>query len=176
MKLTWFGGTTLRIHIGGLILVVDAASAPGGIDPAELVSGADRVFGLVAGDAGLPSGDLESWKAPRVSPLDADAPEAVILGGAPGVVLVHVDGERPLLLASGELPPLGRWAQEAMVVLLGDSESITRRGQRLLEQQPPKLVAIAASESAVDMAVPALAGRLDGTGLVALEAGLGLEV
>src|SRR5688572_25230654 len=28
MKLTWFGGTTLRIHMGGKILLCDAAGAP----------------------------------------------------------------------------------------------------------------------------------------------------
>ncbi|MCS6762366.1 MAG: hypothetical protein MO846_10665 [Candidatus Devosia symbiotica] len=39
MKLIWFGGTMVRIHIGGVILVLD----PAGIDGAELVSGADIV-------------------------------------------------------------------------------------------------------------------------------------
>jgi L-ascorbate metabolism protein UlaG (beta-lactamase superfamily) len=45
MKLTWFGGTTLRIHIGGQILVSDPAYAPAAVEEAELVSGANRTFG-----------------------------------------------------------------------------------------------------------------------------------
>ena len=28
MKLTWFGGTTLRVYVGGAIVVVDADGAP----------------------------------------------------------------------------------------------------------------------------------------------------
>lgn len=39
MKLTWFGGTTLRIYIGGQILVADAPP-----DAGEIISGADRLF------------------------------------------------------------------------------------------------------------------------------------
>lgn len=48
MKLTWFGGATVRIHIGGSRSVCNPA-AIGGADPDELVSGADRVFALDGG-------------------------------------------------------------------------------------------------------------------------------
>ena len=39
MKLTWFGGTTLRVYLGGAIIVVDADEA--------------REFGDVLRDTGL---------------------------------------------------------------------------------------------------------------------------
>ena len=177
MKLTWFGGTTIRIHLGGLILVADAAMAPTWIDQAELVSGANRVFDLASKKVALPTIDLSTWKAPRVRPLDAAAAEPTIVCGSPSVVLVHMDGERPLLLVAGELPQLGgRWIDEAVVVLLGNGAAISRRGGTLLDEHPPKLIAIAAPEPDVDFAVHALAGRLDGAGLMALEPGLGVEV
>ena len=43
MKLTWFAGSTIRIHIGGRILVADPAGISG-VDAEELVSGADLTF------------------------------------------------------------------------------------------------------------------------------------
>ncbi len=57
MKLTWFGGTTMRLHIGGAMLVVDADGAPAQIDHTELLSGADRAFAL---DEDLPAVDPAS--------------------------------------------------------------------------------------------------------------------
>ena len=45
MKLTWFGGTALRVYIGGDIVVVDADAAPQGIDRGELLAGADKIAG-----------------------------------------------------------------------------------------------------------------------------------
>lgn len=53
MKLTWFGGTTIRIYIGGQIFVVDPQLAPDDIDRAEAVSGADRVLRLAGADEAL---------------------------------------------------------------------------------------------------------------------------
>lgn len=176
MKLTWFGATTLRIHIGGLILVADAAGVPAGIDRAELVSGADSVFLLGEPDESLGSVDLAAWKAPKVRPLDAGPAQAEILRGATGAVLVHVDGERPLLLLAGPPPALGRWIRDAVVVLLGSADQLVARGTALLEREPPKLLALAAGEAALDQAIPALRPLLDDTALVALEPRLGLEL
>ena len=176
MKLTWFGGTTLRVHIGGLILVVDGAAAPVGIDAAELVSGADRVFGLVQAGDSLPSVDLAVWKAPRIRPLDAGPALATVLRVRDGIVLVHVDRERPLLLVAGELPPLGRWIADAVVVLFGSADQLTARGTELLVGPGPRLLVLAAGESELDVAIPALRPHLEDTGLVALEPRLGLEL
>jgi hypothetical protein len=176
MKLTWFGGTTIRIHVGGCILVADASLAPPGIDPAELVSGADRAFGLAISSDSPAMVDLKTWVPPRIRPLDAGAPEATILGASPGVILVHANGERPLLLVAGELPALGRWARDAVLVLFGSSDQLAGRGQDALRQEAPFLLALAAAESELDAAVSALRPHLDATALAALEPGLGLEI
>lgn len=177
MKLTWFGGTTLRMHIGGAILALDAAGAPAGIDAAELVSGADRV--IAAFGAGLTTIESRTWKPRRPQRLldSDDAPVAVEawLAG-PGAVLIDAVGEPPLLLVRDELPPLGRWAESAVVVLFGAEEQLVTLGQAALAAATPRLLALAGDEPAIDMAIPALRDRLDGTGLVALEAGLALEV
>ena len=177
MKLTWFGGTTIRIHIGGAILVVDPEDAPGGIDAAELVSGADLVIGGFGAE--LAGVDVASWKPRRPVRL-LDEGESLLevecrsLGAE--AVVVDADGEAPLVLIAGEVPALGRWAESAVVVLFGDGAGLGEAGQALLEQRVPRLVALAGDEAAVDLAIPAVRDLLDGAGLVALEAGLALEV
>lgn len=177
MKLTWFGGTTLRIHIGGTILVVDPSDASAGIDAAELVSGADSVvdgFG-----AGLPHVDAGRWK-PRRPPRLLDETETPLAVDAwwagAGAVLVDAVGEPPLLLLAGEVPALGRWAENAVIALFGDGATLLRLAGAVLDDTPPRLFALAGDEAAVDSAIAALRDRLDGTGLVSLEAGLALEI
>lgn len=178
MKLTWFGGTTIRIHIGGAILVADALLAPAGIDAAELVSGADRVFGFAVSDESLPAVDATVWKprrAPR--PLEDDSQvDVVVWRVGPGAVLVDALGEPPLLLVAAELPRLGRWMGDAVVVLFGDGAAMSGLGEALLDVAPPRLIGLAGSEEDVDFAITALREHLDGTGLVSLEARLALEV
>ena len=177
MKLTWFGGTTIRIHIGGAILVVDPAGAPNGIDAAELVSGADTV---IAGfGAALPTIDISNWK-PRKPPRlldESDVPPTVDAWCAEaGAVLVDAVGEPPLLLVSGEIPPLGRWSETAVVALFGPADRLVALGNAILGGTPPRLLALAGDEAAIDAAITALRDRLGETGLVSLEAGLALEI
>lgn len=177
MKLTWFGGTTLRIHIGGQILVMDAGSAPVGIDAAELVSGADVQFESRGDD--LAAVDAASWKVRRPGRLldEGTAPEAVaVFRVGQGAALVDAVGEPPLLLVTDGLPVLGRWAGDAVVVLLGDGGALTALGRALLEASPPKLLVLGGAEGDIDLAVAALRDRLDGTGLMALEPAMALEV
>lgn len=177
MKLTWFGGTTLRIHIGGQILVMDAGAAPEGIDAAELVSGADMQF--ESRGSGLADVDAAGWKPRRPARLvdEGKVPEVIAaLRAGQGAILVDAVGEPPLLLVTDALPVLGRWAGDAVVVLLGDGERIAALGQALLEVSPPKLLVLGGKESDVDMAVAALRDQLDGTGLMALEPAMALEV
>lgn len=177
MKLTWFGGTTVRIHIGGAILVVDAEGAPGGIDAAELVSGADVVIERFG--AGLPEVDTARWKprkAPRLLDEGEEPPAVEAWAAGPGAVLVEAVGEPPLLLVAGGVPALGRWADGAVVALFGDGAGLVARGEAVLDDVPPRLLALAGNEAAIDAAIPALRDRLDGTGLVALEAGMALEI
>jgi len=173
MKLTWFGGTTVRVHIGGVILVVD----PAGIDGAELVSGADSVIGSFG--AGLPAVDVAAWK-PRKAPRlvdEGDVPATVETWSAgAGALLVDAIGEPPLLMVAGEVPALGRWVEDAVVVLFGDGAGLIRLGRAVLEDRQPRLLALAGDEADIDAAIPALRDVLDGTGLVSLEAGLALEI
>ena len=177
MKLTWFGGTTIRIHIGGAILVVDPAGAPGGIDAAELVSGADQVIaGFGAELVSVAGKDWKPRKVPRLLDEGDTLPAVEAWSAGSGAVLVEAIGEAPLLLVSGEVPTLGRWAESAVVVLFGDGARLGALGKAMLEERAPRLLALAGDEAAVDFAIPALRDSLDGTGLVALEAGLALEV
>jgi hypothetical protein len=173
VKLTWFGGSTFRIQIGGQVVVMDAQNAPERIDRGELVSGADRVVaageGVVPVDAGL-------WR-PRPAERLLDAGDTlrqveVWSVGASGL-LIDGDDDRPLLLAAGDLPELGRWIDKAVVVLIGGR--LADRADGLLAAASPALVALAGPEAEIDTAFERVRSRLDGTGLVALEPGLAVE-
>jgi hypothetical protein len=175
MKLTWFGGSTLRIYIGGAIVVVDADAAPAGIDRAELLAGADRVVAL-AGDAAVPSIDPAQWR-PRVArPLDEALPVEIVSIG-PSALLIAAAGESPLvILGSAEPPRFGRWADGAVVVLTSGRESFIAEATVLLDVARPRLIALAVDEQTLDTTIEELSEHLDGAGLVSLEPGLALEV
>jgi hypothetical protein len=176
MKLTWFGGTTIRVHIGGAILVVDPEGAPDGIDRTELVSGADLVVGGF-GEA-LEQVDGGQWKPRKPLRLldeSEDLPPVEVWSAGEGAILVDAMGEAPLLLVAGPKPALGRWAEAAVVTIFGDAEAIVTAAQAVLEDRSPRLLALAGTEAAIDAAIGPLRDKLDGTGLVALEAGLALE-
>jgi len=177
MKLTWFGGTCLRVHIGGVILVVDAAAAPVGIDATELLSGADMVVNDFG--AGLEAINSATWKPRKPKrPLEADSEAAVVAcwRAGPAALLVEAAGESTLLLVKGDVPELGRWADGAVVVLFGDSAVIGAAGSGVLAAREPRLLALAGDEAAVDEAIPALRDMLDGVGLLALEARMAVEI
>jgi hypothetical protein len=174
MKLTWFGGTTVRVHIGGAILVIDPDGAELGIDSTELVSGADQI---IRSD-GLSDIDLATWrprKAGRslddegLSPVRAWATES-------GGVLLDAAGEPPLLLFPYSEPHLGRWAGSAIIVINGTGESLATLGAAILGEMPPRLLILAGDDASIDHAIPILRDQLDGTGLVALEPRMALEV
>lgn len=173
MKLTWFGDNTFRIHAAGAIVVVEGEGALPGVDRAELVGGADLIVAFAEAVGGA-NGD---WK-PRapLGMLEVDEamrqPEVVGLGQ--GALVVDADGEAPLVLAREEFAAAGRWLGQAVVVLVG--EGLAERGGKLLERSAPRLIALAGTESEVDAAFDALRDRLDGTGLIALERGMAVEV
>jgi hypothetical protein len=174
MKLTWFGGTTLRIHVGGRILVCDADGAPERIDRAELLSGADRAFAL---DDDLPVIDPQRWAPRKVAALideTADLPEMLVHRAGENAVLIEAVGEPPLLLATGEIEAMGRWVREAVVVIAG--RDLPRTARSILDECGPRLIAVAGPESAMDAVIAEIGNRLDGTGLLSLEPGLALEV
>jgi hypothetical protein len=168
MKLTWFGGTTVRVHIGGSILVADPAGISG-VDPDELVSGADQVFAI----SELEQIDAAAWQPERAGTMLDEVPAVRVLG-IEGGAIVAVAGEAPLVLVTGDLPRLGRWGRDAVFVVLGDDAD--RLAAAALDAVGPQLIAIAAPEVVVDRAFAALKDRLEGTGLASLEAGLALEV
>lgn len=172
MKLTWFGGTTMRIHIGGRMLVVDAAGAPATIDQTELLSGADRVFGLTDD---LPTIDPMRWQPRKVAALiDESEAEVLVHRAGPHAVLVEAVGEPPLLIATGPVEEAGRWAREAVVLIAG--RDLPEIASGVINEIGPRLLAIAGSESGVDAVIATVRDRLDGTGLMALEPGLALEI
>lgn len=172
MKLTWFGGEAFRVHAAGAIVVVAGEGALLRVDRAELVSGADIVVAFEAVAAGA-----ADWK-PRAPLRMLEADEAMrlpqVVGLGEGVVAIDADGEAPLVLARGEFLAAGRWLGQAVVVLIG--EGLAARGAALLERAAPRLLALAGSEVEVGAAFDALRDRLDGTGLIALDRGLAVEV
>jgi len=172
MKLTWFGGTTFRIHIGGKVLVVDAEGAPGGIDRTELVSGADRVLelGETLPDAG------PRWAPRKVGALieEGELPEVLVFRLNENAVLVEAVGEAPLVLATGEVPEARRWGREAVVIVAGRDLPGTARS--VVNEIGPRLIALAGGEHAIEATIEAVRDLLDGTGLMAMEPALALEV
>jgi hypothetical protein len=171
MKLTWFGGTTIRIHIGGRILVADP-SGIGGVDPEELVSGADATFAL---DGSLPEIDPVLWQPGRPGTmLDDEVLGEVTAHGLEGGALIAAIGEAPLLLLSQNVPKAGRWARDAVIAVFGDHAD--QLAAQALETLGPRLIAVAGPDATVERTFAALRDRLDGTALVALEAGMALEV
>ena len=176
MKLTWFGGTTLRVYLGGEIVVVDADGAPEGVGRGELLAGAGWVVAL-SGDPAVTSIDPAEWR-PKSAPRGIDAPSPLeILRIGPSALLLAAAGEPPLvILGSAQPPRFGRWADGAVVVLTSGRESFVAEATVLLDVARPRLVALAADEQRLDTAIEELSEHLDGAGLVSLEPGLALEV
>lgn len=177
MKLTWFGGSTFRIHIGGQIIVTDAAGAAAPVDKTELRSGADRELALGELER-LPAIDGAGWRPPRaVSPLEVDdAPQVMTVGRLEGQgLLVHAAGDPPLLLAGGAIVGAGRWSRDAVVVAYGAAVRTPDIAIGLLELLSPKLLVLAAPGPELDALFPALREHLGSTALVALETGMALE-
>lgn len=172
MKLTWFGGTTFRIHVGGKMLVVDAEGAPGSVDRAELLSGADLAFGL--GDDFTEAG--AKWAPRKVAALiDAgEEPEVLVFRLGPDAVLVEAVGEPPLVIATGTVPEAGRWGREAVVIVAG--RDLPGTAGSVIDEIGPRLIALAGGERSIDEAIEAVRERLDGIGLMAMEPALALEV
>ncbi|MDP3314477.1 MAG: hypothetical protein Q8M47_00215 [Devosia sp.] len=171
MKLTWFAGSTIRIHIGGRILVADPAGISG-VDAGELVSGADATFFIdEAGEAVDPA----LWQPRRAAAMiDSDAVPEVLVHGIEGGALVAAAGEPPLVLLKAPMGRAGRWARDAVVVVFGDAADAL--AAQVLEDVGPYLIAIAAGDAVIERAIVGLRDKVGETLLVALEPGMALEV
>ena len=173
MKLTWFGGETFRIHAAGMMIVVKGPGILSGVEPSELVSGADVVVDF----AEAANASVSAWK-PRAALKMLEVEEAMrrpeIVGLGQGAMVIDADGEAPLVLTTDGAPAGGRWMVHAVVVLAG--ANLAQRGLALLERHAPRLIALAGDQPEIDAAFDALRDRLDGTVLVALERGLAVEV
>lgn len=174
MKLTWFGGTTFRIHIGGQMLVVDAEGAPSPVDRTELLSGADHAFGL--GDD-LPGVEARKWAPRKVAALideGAGLSGAMVHRLAGAAVLIEAIGEPPLVIATGSVPETGRWGREAIVVVAG--KDLPGTAASVINEIGPRLIAIAGGEAAIEATIATVRDLLEDTGLMAMEPALALEV
>jgi hypothetical protein len=172
MKITWFGGTTVRVHLGGWIVVVDPQGAADGVDGAELVSGADQVIEMDQAERL----DLGGWRPRRAGRMIDAGEERQDIGCwsvGEGTLLIEAVGEPVLVMMADEVPRLGRWAGEAVVMLCGERLAV-RIDDALSDS--PRLIVLAGSDGEIGAAVGAVADRLDGTGLVALEKGMALEI
>ncbi|GHA12446.1 hypothetical protein GCM10007989_03620 [Devosia pacifica] len=176
MKLTWFGGTTLRLHIGGEVIVTDADGAEHGIERTELLGAADRELPLKA-PRSLAVANLKNWRpARRGSALEDDTAPDVQLFDAGGAILIDAPGEKTLLIVTGDVEAPGRWILDAVVVLFGDGEALMRRGRGLLGTLPPKVLVLAGEAGDVEAAFADLRELLEDTALLAMEKGLALEI
>jgi hypothetical protein len=156
------------------MIVVDPKGVPGSIDSTELVSGADMVVGL-SGD--LPLADARKWVPRKVGALIDEAaalPEVLVHRLGEGVVLVEAVGEAPLVIATGELPEAGRWGRDAVVIVAG--KNLPQTAVSVVNEIGPRLLAIAGGEHAIEETIEAVRELLDGTGLMAMEPALALEV
>jgi hypothetical protein len=174
MKITWFAGSCFRLHIGGRIVVTDPTSAPAGVAPHELTSGADTVLFLE--DNALAAFSPPDWSRRRPLSLidqDKEKPFALFRFGQKGL-FVDPPGESPLILTSTGAE-WGHFADDTIVVLFGGFADLPATIAALCAAARPKLVAIAASET--DTAgFAGLAEAAAGTVLQILEPGLALEI
>lgn len=180
MKLTWFASTCLRLNIAGEIVVFDPDRAPAGIDPAELVSGADHVVSFSIPDHAHAEIDPVRWRRrPARRPLDAidGEPDPLVFWRiGEGAMLVEGDGEAPVVLVAGPaMPEFGRWVDGAVIVLFGSGEALVAWVTVLLDVARPRLIALAADTQTLDRVIDEVREHLQGVALLSLEPSLAVE-
>lgn len=177
MKLTWFGSTAFRIHIGGQVVVVDAEAAPNDLEQNEILSGADTR--ILSFGAAIESVDPLLWQ-PRKTPRlldDIDGGPAFINAWrlSDGGILIDAIGEPPLIfLSKYEVPKFASWSEKAVVVLVG--KELRERTENMRDATCPRLLALAGDSHEVEETFEHLEDRLFGMALLALEPGLAVEV
>lgn len=177
MKITWFSAMTFRIHIAGRIVVTHSEGAPEGVDPNELIAGAQTVISTTSPD--LSAFDPASWRPrKRTRLIDAEpGDEGLDLYrlGARGLVADSADEGLLVLVDAGAEAEWNRWADGAVVVLSGSSAQCAAQGTALLEIARPRLIALALEDGEADLAFQTLAPLLGDSGMTVLEAGLAVE-
>lgn len=173
MKLTWFGGSALRVYLGGQIVVVDPDAAPVAVDRGELLAGADRI--VAAGET-LAQVDPAVWRAKPMPRLMDEVPPAEVVRMGSALFVAAVGEPALVIMGEGPLPRYGRWADGAVIVLTSAADCVLAEVTGLLGVTRPRLIALALAAEDLDRVVGAVAAHLDGTGLVALEPGLAVEV
>jgi hypothetical protein len=170
MKITWFGGSALRVHIGGKFIVCDPETAARDVDPTELVSGADVIFKR---NPGLPDADSMTWQPRRAAALidESEPPDVLIHNIAPGSALIDAVGEPPLLILGAALLFAGRWKNDAVAVLFDGFTAIST-----VSTLRPRLVALAFDDFSLEPAVDTLRKDLAHTSLMVLERGMAIEI
>lgn len=178
MKITWFAGQTVRIHIGGQIVVTEPRSFLAGVDGEELLAGADRRIEL--DNQALAPLDTKNWRKRRPQRLIDEADTG------PGLDVWRL-GERCVMIEAPEEPQViicdvrhgqdwGRWADGSVVMLCGPVGNCAVEGRGLLDMARPRLIALACPDEQPGDAIEALRPLLAGAALLVLEAGLAVEV
>lgn len=176
MKITWFGGSTFRLYIGGKIFVTDAERAPEGVSPHEVGAAADQRIDLSDGIVEFPYLEVETWR--RKKPLrliDEPVEQIAALYTIEGEALfIDEPQEGPLIVAPGGQTAWGRFADDSVVVLHGRAEDIVAGVKSLLIAARPKLVAIA-SDGLSEGQFSELAAVCGDCALQVLEKGFAIE-
>lgn len=176
MKITWFGGSTLRLYIGGKIIVTDADKAPDTLDAHEVSAAADQMMALGAGLRALKSLDVDHWKSKKPVRL-IDQPEGQELDFyaiANEALFIDEREEGPVIVAPADFAGWGRFADQAIVVLYGDANAIVSSAQSLLTTARPRLLALGC-EAISDQAFAILAADCRDCALQVLEKGFAVE-
>lgn len=139
MKLTWFGGETFRLYLGGKIVLVRNGPLPPGIDVTEAGAGADQQIDLSASSLAPFSPDRLT-RAPTRLIDQTPAPDLRISAFADGVCLIAPD-EPTVFIAPAETAEWGRFADNAVIVLTG--VDLAPKARTILTTARPKLLALA---------------------------------
>jgi len=176
MKITWFGGSTFRLYIGGVIFVTDIVHAPEGVDQRELSAGADHRIDLRDGLVEFPYLDIENWRPRRPGRMiDIPAEQIAALYTISGEALfIDEPQEGPVIIAPSDQTAWGHFADNAVAVLYGPPKSINSGARALMLSARPKLIAIA-TEGLGEREFQALAEICDGCALQVLEPGMSVE-
>lgn len=176
MRLTWFGGSTFRLYLGGDIFVLDADRAPEDVDAHEVASAANYSFALGPKLSILPDLNPQTWKPmtpKRLIDEDEKRVANVFALGETGILIDESDEGPVILTAAGQLE-WGRFADDALVVLFGAPEVVGEDALKLLQTARPLMLAIASS-GFTDAQFAALGKQAGRCAIQMLEPGFAIE-